>query len=223
MSTQITDVGVSIKIVTNGKPRFVQKTNIKTVEVLINTIIKIDIGKSSLYNIYVDRADVTIPASIDVNDLRDQIHTMLQPVGGGGGGDATAANQLTQTAELTAVKNNQAAQTAELTAVKNAILTTQNNQNSQTSELQGVRSTLSDIRATLYVVDGKMFYDPRIVDETKGNTIYKGFSEPGTDEGAPAWAILRETNVGGIIYYHWANGNKNRDKVWSDRETYAYT
>lgn len=236
MATQIVDSGVSLKIVTNSKPRFVLKSNILTVEVLINTIIKIDIGKGALHNIYVDQAVVDSPVNSDVNDLRDQIHTMLQSVGGGGG-SATAANQVTQTGELTAVKNNQVTQTTELTAVKNnqvtqtteltavknAIITTQNNQATQTTELQAVKSALNDLKSTLSVVDNKMFYDPTIVDETNGNVVYKGFADPGTAEEALTWAILRETNVAGILYYHWASGNRNKDKRWTERATYTYS
>jgi hypothetical protein len=207
MATQIIDTGVSLKIVNNNKPRFVLKTNIISVEVLVNTTIKIDIGEGTLYNIYVDQALVTSPVSSDVNDLRDQIHAMLQ-ASAGAGNPATEAKQIEQTAELTNVKN--------------AIINTQNNQLTQTGELQNIKNSLLELRGSVNSVNDKLFYEVRRMDETNGNVVYKGYANPGTASEASTWAILRITNNDGQFTYHWAEGNRNFDKSWDTRYSYQY-
>lgn len=186
-STQIIDSGVSLKIVTGGIPKFITKSNIKTVEVLINTIIKIDIGKGALYNIYVNQPDVTVPSSSDVNDLRDKIHAMLQPLSSGVGG-ATEANQVLQT-----------------------------------TELQNIKNSIINLNDKVNIVNDKVFFEPKLVDETHGSVVYKGFAVPGTVGADPYWAIQRVTNDSGTLSYHWASANKNFDKVWDQRTEYTYS
>src|ERR1700741_4252153 len=74
---QIINNGTSLKIVTDGVPRLILKSQIKDVNVLRDTIIKIDIGQGTLNNVYVDQVDVTEPASASVDELRDKIIAML--------------------------------------------------------------------------------------------------------------------------------------------------
>ena len=94
MATEILNSGASLKISTDGSPRMVLKSQIKDVNVLRDTIIKIDIGAGTLNNIFIDQADVTNPASSTVDDLRDQILAMLQ------GNAAGLATELKQDAEI---------------------------------------------------------------------------------------------------------------------------
>ncbi len=47
-------------------------------EIVRDTIIKLDIGQGALNNIFVDQATVTAPTSISVEDLRDQIMAFIQ-------------------------------------------------------------------------------------------------------------------------------------------------
>ncbi|MCD6068918.1 MAG: hypothetical protein K0S33_3744 [Bacteroidetes bacterium] len=228
MATQIIDSGVSIKIVTNNKPKFVLKANILTVEVLLGTMIKIDIGKGALYNIYVDQVAVDVPSSSNVNDLRDQIHAMLQPAAGNGGtgvGFATEAKQIEQMNELTSVKNaiintqtNQLNQITILNSLKNSI----DIQGGDLIHLQSVSAYLANINGTTGQIADMMFYAPTFVDETEGNVIYNGYAVPGTATEAIAWAIQRVTNENGLITYHWANGNRFFDKRWDSRRIYSY-
>ncbi len=77
MATEITNNGASLKIVTDGSPRFILKSQIRDVNVLRDTILKIDIGQGTLNNIFVDQVEVTIPVSKSVDDLRDQLIAML--------------------------------------------------------------------------------------------------------------------------------------------------
>lgn len=79
MATQITSSGANIKIATtDGSPRYIMKSQIVEVEVLRDTIIKIDIGQGALYNVFIDQEDVTVPANTSVEDLRDKILFMLE-------------------------------------------------------------------------------------------------------------------------------------------------
>lgn len=186
MATQIIDDGVEIKIITNGVPKIVTKANIKTVEVLIGTTIKIDIGKDPLHNIYVDQLTVDTPVNASPADLRDKIAAMLQPIAQAGT-TATAANQLLQTAEL-----------------------------------QNIKNSVLDVNTKLATMNDQMVLEPKLIDETEGKTIYKGYAIPGSDPGAQVWAIQRVTNNDGNLSYHWAVGNKNFDKQWNLRREYQY-
>lgn len=103
MTTEITNNGSSLKIVTDGSPRYILKNQIKEVEVVRDTIIKIDIGQGALYNVFIDQATVTNPVSKTVDDLRDQIMAMLQC--SVATGLATEANQ---TEEINQIKTLQA-------------------------------------------------------------------------------------------------------------------
>jgi len=99
MATQIINNGASLKIVTDGVPRFILKSQIKDVNVLRDTIIKIDIGQGTLNNVYVDQADVTDPVSASVDELRDKIMAMLT------GGNAGLATEQKQDSEIATIQD----------------------------------------------------------------------------------------------------------------------
>jgi hypothetical protein len=79
-------------------PRYILKNQIREVEVVRDTIIKIDIGQGALYNVFIDQADVDSPVSTSVDDLREQIMAMLQSTSTVGA--ATEANQLTEISQI---------------------------------------------------------------------------------------------------------------------------
>lgn len=99
MATEIINNGTSLKIVTEAVPRFILKSQIKDVNVLRDTIIKIDIGQGTLNNVYVDQVDVTVPASISVDDLRDKIIAMLS------GNSEGLATELKQDSEIATIQD----------------------------------------------------------------------------------------------------------------------
>jgi hypothetical protein len=104
MATEITNNGASLKIVVDAAaPRYIMKNQIKEIEVVRDTIIKIDIGQGALYNVFIDQAVVDSPASTSVDDLRDQIMGMLQTTAAVG-----LATQELQTAEINQLKTLQA-------------------------------------------------------------------------------------------------------------------
>lgn len=78
MATEIVNNGASLKITADGAPRFIMKAQIREVEIVHDSIIKIDIGQGALNNVFLDQATVDVPTSTSVDDLRDQIMAMLQ-------------------------------------------------------------------------------------------------------------------------------------------------
>ena len=101
--TTIENNGASLKITEDGASRFVLKYQIREVEIVRDTIIKIDIGQGALNNIFVDQANVTVPVSATVEALRDVIRGMLQ------GNVAGSATEAKQTEGISEIKTLQAA------------------------------------------------------------------------------------------------------------------
>ncbi len=99
MATEIVNNGGSLKVTINGEPRLILKSQIRDVNVLRDTIIKIDIGQGALNNVYVDQVDVTNPASASVDDLRDQIIAMLN------GNSAGLATEVKQDNEIATIQD----------------------------------------------------------------------------------------------------------------------
>jgi hypothetical protein len=95
--TEIINNGASLNILTDGIPNFIMKSQIRDVNVLRDTIIKIDIGQGALNNVFIDQVSVTAPVNTDVNNLRDQIIAMLQT------NNAGLATELKQDSEITKI------------------------------------------------------------------------------------------------------------------------
>jgi hypothetical protein len=102
MTTQIINTGASLKIINDGISKFVMKAQIREIDIVRDTIIRIDIGEGALYNVFVDQLEVTVPTSTGVEDLRDKILEMLQS--SSASGLATEAKQIEQLTELQSVK-----------------------------------------------------------------------------------------------------------------------
>lgn len=159
---QIIDDLSCIKVVTDGHPLHIHKKLIKTIDVLHNDTVRIDIGEGALRHVYVKFADVTQPALANVNLLKDTIKGMLDADDASG---ATAGNQVTEIGLLTNIKDAQAAangllttirdtenaQSGNITAIKDA-QTVQNNlltdiKTAQVTELSHL-NTIKDSEAT---------------------------------------------------------------------------
>lgn len=105
MNTEIYDEGTCLRLVLGGNTLIVTKNQIKTVDTLKGNTIRLDIGEGALKNIYINAADVTVPANLGgrITDVYAAVKNMLKTTGiavGGGGGNATAANQDTHTMHL---------------------------------------------------------------------------------------------------------------------------
>lgn len=186
MATEILNNGASLKITSDGSQRFILKNQIREVEIVRDTIIKIDIGQGALYNVFIDQLDVSVPASSNVDDLRDQIMAMLQT-----NVVAGLATQELQTMEIDQIKTLQ-------------------------ESVTGLKDKVSSL-------DNKLFYEPAIIDQSNANAVYEGFSAPGVKTSESMWAILKVTNIKGVLSYQWAGGNKNFDKVWDNRRVLVYS
>jgi hypothetical protein len=103
MSVTIENNGASLKLTEDGAVRFVLKNQIREVEVVRDTIIKLDIGQGALNNIFIDQATVTLPTSTGVEDLRDQLMGFIQ-TNLGITGFATEANQNKELAAFTTLQ-----------------------------------------------------------------------------------------------------------------------
>lgn len=179
MATEITDKGSSLRILTVDGERFILKNQIKEVEIVRDTLIKIDIGQGALYNVFVDQAEVTIPVTQSVQELRDKIMDFLQNAATAG--VATEQRQIDGNLELNEVKKD------------------------------------------LDLLNDKLFFEPKLVDESNANLIYKGFANPGAKRDAPVWAVLRITNTNGVLSYEWSKGAKTFENIWDNRKALQYS
>lgn len=103
MITEIINSGSSLRLISDGSPKFILKNQIREVEIVRDTIIKIDIGQGTLYNVFVDQLEVTNPASANVGELRDKIMEMLQTTTATG--LATELKQTEGNTEIVNIKN----------------------------------------------------------------------------------------------------------------------
>lgn len=186
---EILNNGGSIKIVDAGQERNVNKAQIKLVEVIKTNIIKIDIDKGALGNIFFPYSGVTNPATANPNALADAITAML-PSGGGGGGGAGSATEAKQDIQITT--------------------------------LNSISSALTNLNALTSVHVDMDFYDPTRIDDSGAGLIYKGFALPNTLPTAANWAIQRIRREADVDVVTWADGNKNFDNVWNNREGLDY-
>lgn len=185
MATEIANNGASLKITSDASPRFIMKSQIREIEVVRDTIIKIDIGQGALNNVFIDQVDVTLPVSKSVDDLRDQIMEMLQ------GGVAGLATEQKQTDEI--------------------------------QKISALQEQVKDVQNKIGSVDSKLFFDPALVDESNANVVFKGYAVPGAKTADAVWAIKKIIFRKGVLSYQWAEGNKNFDKVWDNRQKLIFS
>ncbi len=183
MAVTIENNGANLKVTENGLSRYIFKEQIREIEVVRGTIIRIDLGQGALRNLFVDQANVTTPVSSSVTDLRDQIIAMLEP----------AAN------------NSNANEALELAA------------------LNGISTLVDGLKTKVDSLDNKIFYEPKIVDESDVNMVYNGYALPGALPEQAVWAIQKVSFRDGLYTYEWAGGNKNFDKKWSDRNLLSFS
>ena len=103
MSVQITNNGASLKIVDGTDTRNIMKNQILEIAVIKTNIVKIDIGKGALNNVFIPFADVTVPVAADPGALRDAINDMLASTLTAG--TATEAHQLEEIAKLNVISD----------------------------------------------------------------------------------------------------------------------
>ena len=60
------------------------------------------------------------------------------------------------------------------------------------------------------------------LDQISDTLLYIGEGNLGADETAPVWSIKKMEQIGSIWKLTYADGNQNKDNVWSDRLTLSY-
>jgi len=209
MATTISNNGASIRIDNGTTVRNIMKNQIIEVSVIRTNILKIDIGQGPLNNVFVPYSSVTSPATASPADLRDAINDfMANSVNSGTSGGATEAKQDNQISNQASALTKQDAANTKMDSIHTAV-------NDVSFNVQTLYEIVSSI-------DSKLFLEPRKVDESTPNIVYKGFAGLGISGGSPSWAIQRITSDNDIKSYEWADGNKNFDNVWDDRETLSY-
>src|ERR1700733_9486132 len=103
MGTQIINDNSCIRIISGDTPLIINKSQVKTIDVVKNQTIRIDIGAGALRNIYIRFSDVTLPAGLpDVDTLRDAIKAMLD--GAENDNSSLAVNVVSVKTSVDAVK-----------------------------------------------------------------------------------------------------------------------
>lgn len=92
----------------------------------------------------------------------------------------------------------------------------------QIDVLNTINSSVTTIKNLVTTIDNKIFYEPLLIDDSGVGLIYKGYAIPGTLQNAAQWAIQRIRREGDVEVYTWADGDKNFDNSWIDRETLTY-
>lgn len=184
MAVTIEDNGAKIRITSGTEVRNVMKSHIREIEVIKTNIIKIDIGRGALENIFIVFADVSAPLKPDPESLRDALLVFLESSGGSLAKEDKQVQEISLTTEL-----------------KNTTIL-----------LQGLITSL----------DSKTFYQPLLVDNSGAGVVYKGYAGIGTVTSEALWAIEKIRTQGGLETHTWADGNKNFDNVWNNRESLTY-
>jgi hypothetical protein len=117
MAIEITNNGASLKIKNGLQIRNIMKAQIIEIVVVKTNIIKIDIGKGALYNIFIPYADVTVPITADPEALKDAINDLLAAASIAG--NATEAKQIEEIGKLNLLNE-------QVTTIKNAVSTLDN-------------------------------------------------------------------------------------------------
>jgi len=176
MSIEIIDAGGSVEItglMVNGNEKEVSfnKDDISQTVDVEKQLVAVTDGRAS-YSI--DYTEVTTPAGLtSAEDLRDFINSLL-PTGGGGGGDATAANQATQISLAT--DTNTKLDTLIAAQVSTGITSgSKNVTTAGTREALGASTPITSVTLTANESNtGVIYVGGSTVDSTNGNPIWAG-------------------------------------------------
>jgi hypothetical protein len=92
----------------------------------------------------------------------------------------------------------------------------------RTAQLTTLVSTIEDLKLILNGTND-YFREPQIIENVDPFHIYKGYSNIiNASTGRPFWAISETKISGTTTITHWAEGNKNFDKIWDDYLSYSY-
>ncbi|MBA2613348.1 MAG: hypothetical protein H0U95_15375 [Bacteroidetes bacterium] len=88
--------------------------------------------------------------------------------------------------------------------------------------LNAMKTELLNMKGLLIGMDYKILDEPLLIDEGGVKVIYKGYAVIGTLISDATWAIQKIERQGEINITSWANGNKNFENLWEQREALTY-
>lgn len=102
---QLFNDGAVIRVEKNGKTLLVAKDQVKTIDIVHGTIVRIDIGEGALRNIFLNYQEVTTPSVGSANELRDAVKEMMlsDDYDGGDAKEATQVSILNQLAGIASI------------------------------------------------------------------------------------------------------------------------
>lgn len=100
MPIEISNNGASLKIKNGAQVRHIMKHQIVEIEIVKTNILKIDIGKGALYNVYIPHPEVILPALATPEELKDAVNAMLDASVAGNATEARQVEQLTKLNDL---------------------------------------------------------------------------------------------------------------------------
>ncbi len=233
MEINIVNGVASIVINIDANSRTISKDIIREISLIRETLLKIDIGGGISGNIYLPVADVRNPAHTDANNLcailndyltasEEELNTNVSEVKilvseiktqvSGVGSDVNNVDTLVR--DINNQVDNVSTQVSNVSTQSGTINTRVSNLSADVSSIAAVVSTIQS---------QVLFITPLLRDENNPVKIYCGYAPIGTAPSAAGWAILKIWNVGNIISYLWADGNRNFDNVWDNRSALTYS
>lgn len=100
---------------------------------------------------------------------------------------------------------------------------TEAKQDTVISALGNMQAAITNILSLVTSVDNKVWFQPLMVDDGGAGVVYKGYASVGTAQESAQWAIEKIMKVGDVDVHTWADGNKNFDNLWLERETLSYS
>lgn len=100
---------------------------------------------------------------------------------------------------------------------------TEAKQDTEIAKLTTINALIDNLKTLLTSLDNKIWHEPLALDESNPNIVYKGYAMPGSSLDNPLWAVSKTVNVLDVKTTTWADGNKNLDNVWNNREALAYS
>lgn len=86
-----------------------------------------------------------------------------------------------------------------------------------------INQQISEIAISVEAINSEIFIEASIEEQINTGETYYGYALPGSLTSEPVWAIQKVSEDKGILTKQWADGNKNRDKVWDDRKNLQYS
>jgi len=91
-----------------------------------------------------------------------------------------------------------------------------------TAIFKDISGSLGQLNRTIDNMNRRFLGQHLIEDNTVANTVYRGFAPSGSNTSEEVWAILKITNINGIVTFKWAGGVLNYGYIWDNRYSLSY-